>query len=377
MPQQWPFSAIAGLVLLLAAAPVARADTQPDEIRLFLGVTHQRLDRSDAQVRAFIALQELLGTIRQKLPQAVRQPSRFGDVPSWGEPEDRSELEQQKFTHYLIAEPRVTSVAGGGGDEIKALEIKWHIGAFSTDESRALDGSLKERSEIPKRVILIPKLESAQGRLGYERAEFMVRKSVADSSPGWDKDDVNAVADDMVKVLVTVFPEMRSNQWYFIECIRDYLSKAELKGMNTDVMVLLSVRLQMKGWSPTVQLIGSQAEEICADAGLGYKSKDSYQFKKADFVVNGLLSWNENKNRVRPSLRVDSRLAEKRSIYVSSASEAPNNDQPLEDFCAPPEKLRSLETGIKNLIDYIRGHGLKAGPAASLDRDWKCNADPG
>jgi len=358
------FALTAALCAALLAIPLSRADAEPNNVRLFLGVTHQQLDNTDAQVRAFTVVQDLLTNIRDRLPWEVT--SRLGDVASWRGAENRRILEQLDFTHYLIAEPRVISEEG-----VRALEIKWHIGAFSPDKNRALDGWLKEKPGAARRVIFIPKLDNNKdNKDNKDDPQYQPAILTIKGEKGWETAG-DKVVEDLFKVLKHVFPDMRTGNAYFIECIRDTLNLEQLKGVNMDLMTFLSGRLQTTGWSPTVRLIRAQAEEICADTEDRYKVKPNYHFEDADFLITGWLTWGIRGAKVRPSILVDDRVAAMRREYVARASEEMSSGEALEEFCAPPDAL--LQTPVVNkLVEYIRSHGLKAGTPTQLQEEWKC-----
>ncbi|MEA2986954.1 MAG: hypothetical protein QOD94_3208 [Alphaproteobacteria bacterium] len=365
------FARAAGLcAALLATAHVERSYAgASEEVRLFIGVTHEQLDNKDDQVRAFIVLQNLLSNIQQRLPSAVRSASRLGDVAGWKGPEDRKKLEQLNFTHYLLAEPRVTREGG-----VLALEVKWHIGMFSTDENRALDGWLKEKTGEARYLIFIPKIgESQPDNPRYEETALKRKKSGTDGAE--EKDWENAgekFVEDLIKIIKHVFPEMRSSHGYFIQCIENLLRNTTWDGVNMDVMTLLSAKLRIAGWHPTVPFLGRpQAEEICADKERRYTANPNYRYEDADFLITGWLTWGVTDTKVRPSIQIDNRVAEKRKEYVALASDPTGSGESLDDFCVAPGGL--LQMGPMNkLVEYIRGHGFKAGAATPLHEDWRC-----
>jgi hypothetical protein len=340
------------------------AHAEPKDVRLFLGATRQQLDNTDAHVRAFTVVQDLLLRIDDRQPSKITR--HLGDVVSWKGAADRNKVEQDGFTHYLIAEPYGIIEEDG-----PAVEIKWHIGAFSADKDRALDGWLKSKPGAARRVIFIPKLGSKLGPnldIGYEPAAFSIREGKS-----WKNSDDNVV-EDLWKVLKHVFPEMRTSNEYFIHCFEDALKLDELKGINMELMAYLSGRLQTTGWSPTVRLTRSQAEEICSDTEDRYKFKPNYRYEDADFLITGWLSWGVVGAKVRPSILVDDRVAEMRREYVVRASEPKSSGEPLEEFCVAPGMLRQT-SGLNKLAEYIRGHGFKAGNATPLPEDWKCGPE--
>jgi hypothetical protein len=345
---------------LLAALPVQWANANQADVRLFLGVTHQALGSSDQtpeifdrRVRAFIAVQKLLDEIDEQLPSDLSK--QVGDVVSW--PADRRGIEERGFTHYLVAEPRLVTE-----DDAPAIAVRWHIGAFSVNPNRALDGFLKEREGVPRRVVLLPKVQTNKDYVGsYEEAIFTQKDANGRRGPA----SVGGVAEELIKILNHVIPELRRGNRYFIECIEE----GSLKGVNADFMSRLSARLETKGWSPVVPLLRSQAEDICNDKKAYYKENPSLRFEDADFLIRGWFS--SAGNKVRPELLIENRTAWMRQHYLSRPGVLSDSSESLSEFCVEPTALLQPPV-MKTLVEYIHSHGFKAGQSKPLHEDWKC-----
>jgi hypothetical protein len=366
---------IAAFMIVLIPNSVARAD---DGIKLFIGATHDKLADSDAQVRAFTLLQDILENILNQMPPDVRNNARLGDLNSWRMPADRKRLEDLKFTHYLIAEPRAADY-GSSEKRISVLEIKWYLGMLSPDIGRAFTAVLRERETDAKRVILIPNLDEREpGKPRYEEAALKQRKGDVEGpdQKNWGGADAQDLVDALMGKMRHVFPELRINNEYFIQCIEDVLSDGQLKKANYNLMFLLSGALEVKGWKPTAPLGAVQAEGICQDKQFSYMSNPAYRYDDANYLILGSLMWADptKKKKVRPNITVKDRLVEKRKDYISIITQgnAPASSiVSLEDLCVRREEWLTPPF-MKKLVAYIRSQGFKTEAGRDLEKDWRC-----
>jgi len=368
----------AGFILAtLIASGRARAT---DDVRLFIGVTHQQFEEDaqkrtgDAQLRAFIKLQSFLeNNLLRQLPSNFGDNASLGDVDTWKDGFDEKKLEQLNYTHYLIAEPRTVEY-GSSEKSVQVLEIKWYVGAFSPDKDRVFKGTLKEINDS-KRAIIIPKLnESDPQKSRYSSSDLKARRAETDgSSEGhWDTADAaETLVAQLKKRMMHLFPELRSKNEYFIQCIED--RTASLKDMNLVLMQSLSETLSAANWSPTTQYFRSRAEAICRDEA-SYKAAADYRFEAADYLISGSIAWLDRlKKKVRPSIKVRGRIAEMRTEYTFSpqADLASDPIVSLDEFCVSPPKLVE-KPAVLMLAEYILAKGLKASGGKALNGGWKC-----
>jgi hypothetical protein len=371
----WRLGRTAALYLILIAlTSLSSAHGESTEVRLFLGVTHDLLENTDMraadrQVRAFEMVQDLLLNIQRQLPPSIIRNSRVGDLPAWKWPDDRKQLQEQNFTHYLIAEPQPATADG------PVLEIKWYVGNFSADKDRELNGWLKDREGAPRRVISIPELSSqkAARTARYDKPEFKENGSGNNGQVVWSRVEPTRLAEDITKILKHIFPEMRSQNVYFIACIEDMLRRDDLKEINIDFMFFLWESLQRNSaLSPAITPFGrEQAVAICSDRYLLYKRSPEYHFYDADFLISGWLGWGLG-TKAHPRFFVDNRVTEMRRDYVALAGGGATSREQLDEFCAEPRALLDFPVMTK-LAEYIHGHGFNADKAISPPGDWKCN----
>jgi hypothetical protein len=348
-----------GVLTLALAAHDARA---AERVKLFIGTTHHQLQgvRDDAQMRAFIALQYLLDSIPRQLPIDLSDNTHLGDVDSWPNPADWKKLQDLKYTHYLIAEPRTVSY-GAPPDSIQVFEIKWHIGSISPDKTRSFAGYLKELKDA-KRGIMVPKLdESDPQKLKYSSTELKVKMAGFDGSKEshWDAADVApTLITRLKKIMLHIFPEMRRKNAFFIECIDSNLGSPR-EEINIFLMQSLSVILERNDWSSATELKRAKAAKIC----------------EADYLISGSLLWENpvKKSKVRPSIRVRGRVAEMRAAYTfSSEADAPDQSETLSEFCVGPAERLLEKAAVEKLATYIRTRGFKTPGGNPLAKEWRC-----
>ncbi|SEN25014.1 hypothetical protein [Bradyrhizobium sp. OK095] len=350
---------IALILIVIILWPIhAEARDSRQKVRMFLGATHHLDQTSDRQLRAFVALQDLLTTIRDILPNDI--DVGLGDVPDWKDTlTDREQLQRLGFTNYLIVEPKVV-----GEGTSSALQLKWYVGSLLPD-SASFHGVLRDQPGSPRRLIFVPKLAIEDGVAKYSPTALVIK-----GERDWDP-DVDT-SERLVKALNHLFPEFRIKNKFFVECFQQSLEYDPLKGAGTYLMSYLSDRLQTKGWSSTARLLQSQAEEICKDTDARYRSKPDYHYEDADFLIRGYLTWAGSIGRkVKPSVIVEDRLPDMRQLYVGKVEEV--SSVALEDFCADPGAMLEVTT-IGKLVDYIQAFAFKTKQDAALTEDWKCGA---
>lgn len=348
-------------------------------VRLFIGLARGNLIGSDdAHLRAYIVLRDALENVRKGLEPNV-QIARLGDLRAWDEATERPNLAAFGYTHYLVAEPRAGDFPPFG----RSVRVVWRLGELAAGNSPPLSFSLKQ-NEADWLISIPQRLDNVGGEMRrgpYEDATLMEQPSQSGLPPSPVLFDTSHV-ERLVRILQHVFPEMRTDHQYFVDCIRNRLDPQangqELATASEWLMIDLSQSLGLPGSNFSASLKYSalpQAARVCNDEKREYQRDREYQ--DAHFSIGGSLKWHPDastpERKVRPLIDVNDRLVEIRKVYTSTTrgNYGTGASELLHEFCLRKEALQSTDA-LSGLVQYIHAHGFKRMMAGNLAR-WKCD----
>jgi hypothetical protein len=371
-----PFMLVAAIAAAISAGAPIPAKAQGTGsldlagIRLYVGVSQGDLDPNNEQdLRAFAVLQEQIRAIISRLAKRTSD-IRTADLSDW-KYTDWEKLRPLPITHYIVAHPTKTTFQPDDKTKtaLPVIEVEWHLGKFATNQFSPDRKPVYAALLREKTFITIPDSENKAAvwqRLSSEDEKFMpFRGSFSGSAE---------IAERIVLKLRMVFPEMREEHKYFVDCF----DRGAYEGFSRAMMVHLSQFLKVGPQGVSLLPVWTfdsddDVKDMCRSSD--YRKQDNKVHRdEANFWVQArIASWHQ---RVQPLITIADRLRDDRrdtaTVTDPDLGDEPGN-APLSEFCLRKGSKALGVTDLETLTAYIQARGFKARPPIDLG-GWKCDA---